>query len=290
MQQARLHLDTQHHVGPIDPRVFGGFLEHLGRSVYEGVYDPASPHSDERGFRRDVIEALRPLKMPVMRYPGGNFVSCYEWRDGIGPHAGRPRRLDYAWRSIETNQFGTDGFMAWCHEAGTAPMMAVNLGTAGTADAAALLEYCNLPAGSYWADRRRDNGRATPYGAKLWCLGNEMDGAWQAGHVPAAVYAQRANQAGAMMKGLDPTIETVVCGSSGMTMETYIEWDRTVLEYCWKDVDYISAHTLQREPPGRRGMVSGRRRGDRSHAGRLQRPAGLRAGGKEEHQAGLPLV
>jgi alpha-N-arabinofuranosidase len=240
--RAALHLDTQHNVGSIDPRIFGGFLEHLGRAVYEGVYDPGSRLSDEQGFRRDVIEALRPLRMPVMRYPGGNFVSCYNWRDGIGPREKRPVRLDYAWKSVESNQFGTDEFMAWCEMAGTAPMLAINLGTGSTAEAAALLEYCNFPAGTAWADRRKRNGHAEPYGVKLWCLGNEMDGEWQAGHVPAEVYAQRAWQAGVLMKGLDPSIETVICGSSHERMPTYMEWDRTVLEHCWDKIDYISAH------------------------------------------------
>lgn len=240
--RATLHLDTHHHVGAIDPRIFGGFLEHLGRAVYEGVYDPDNPLSDEQGFRRDVVEALRPLCMPLIRYPGGNFVSCYDWRDGIGPRAQRPVRPDYAWKSLESNQFGTDEFMAWCEQLGAAPMLAVNLGTAGTAEAAALLEYCNLPAGTAWADRRVENGHAAPYGVKLWCLGNEMDGEWQAGHVPAEVYAQRAWQAGVLMKGLDPSIETVICGSSNNSMPTYMEWDRTVLEYCWDKVDYLSAH------------------------------------------------
>lgn len=240
--QATLHLHTQHHVGLVDPRIFGGFLEHVGRAVYEGIYDPGSSLSDECGFRRDVIEALRPLRMPLIRYPGGNFVSCYDWRDGIGPRAQRPVRPDYAWKSMESNQFGTDEFMAWCAQMQAAPMLAVNLGTGGAAEAAALLEYCNLPGGSAWADRRKDNGHAAPYNVKLWCLGNEMDGEWQAGHVPAAVYAQRAWQAGVLMKRLDPSIETVICGSSNNTMPTYMEWDRTVLEYCWDRIDYLSAH------------------------------------------------
>ncbi len=242
MNHALVHLDTEYGAGPIDRRVFGGFLEHLGRSVYEGVYDPGNPLSDGRGYRRDVLEALRPLQMPVMRYPGGNFVSCYDWRHGIGPRESRPVRPDYAWRSFESNQFGTDEFMQWAADLGTAPMMAVNLGTAGTAEAAQLLEYCNLAPGSYWADMRAQYGHREPYAVKIWCLGNEMDGPWQAGHVPAAVYAQRAEQAAVVMKGLDPSIETVICGSSGREMGTYLQWDREVLEYCWESVDYVSAH------------------------------------------------
>ena len=237
-----VHLDTHHHVGPIDRRIFGGFLEHLGRAVYEGVYDPGNALSDEHGFRRDVLEILKPLAMPMVRYPGGNFVSCYDWKDGIGPKADRPTRPDYAWRSRETNQFGTDEFMAWCKLVKTEPMMAVNLGTNGTAAAGELVEYCNLPTGTYWADRRKTNGHAEPYGVKLWCLGNEMDGIWQAGHVPADEYARRAQQAAIMMKGLDRNIQTIAAGSSGRFMHSYMSWDRTVLEYCWDQIDFISAH------------------------------------------------
>jgi alpha-N-arabinofuranosidase len=243
---AEVHLHTEHRVAPIDERIFGGFLEHMGRAVYEGVYDPGNPLSDERGFRRDVLDALRPLGMPVVRYPGGNFVSAYDWRDGVGPKDGRPRRPDFAWRSTETNQFGTDEFIAWCRALGTAPMLAVNLGTAGPTEAAELLEYCNLPVGTSLADLRAAHGHREPYGVKMWCLGNEMDGFWQAGHVPAQTYAERARAAAGLMKGLDPTIETIVCGSSARALPSYLVWDRTVLEHCWDQVDYISAHRYSR--------------------------------------------
>jgi alpha-L-arabinofuranosidase len=246
--RAEIDLHTQHRIAKIDERIFGGFLEHMGRAVYQGAYDPGSSLSDEGGFRRDVLDALRPLRFSTVRYPGGNFVSAYNWRDGVGPKDQRPRRPDFAWRSIETNQFGTDEFMLWCGALGTEPMMAVNLGTAGAAEAAELLEYCNLPEGTSLADMRVQNGRREPYGVKLWCLGNEMDGPWQAGHVPAQTYAERARAASALMKGLDPSIETVVCGSSGRAMPTYPEWDRVVLEHCWDRVDYISAHRYSRNP------------------------------------------
>ena len=241
---ASIRLDTHHHVGTIDRRIFGGFAEHLGRCVYEGMYDPTNEHGliDEDGFRTDVLDALRPLGMPVMRYPGGNFVSCYDWRDGIGPREKRPVRRDFAWHSLESNQFGTDEFMKWAKKLGTEPMMAVNLGTGDAASAGALLEYCNLDTGSAWSDLRKQNGHAEPYGVKLWCLGNEMDGPWQAGHVPAHEYGWRARAAGAMMKGLDKTIETVACGSSARPMPTYLAYDREVLEIAWDSVDYVSAH------------------------------------------------
>jgi len=244
--KASIRLDTDHHVGEIDRRLFSGFLEHLGRAVYEGVYDPGNPLSDADGFRTDVLDALRRLRMPYVRYPGGNFVSNYDWRDGIGPREERPARPDFAWKSIEPNTFGVEEFMKWCRELGTAPMMAVNQGTLGPSEAAGLVEYCNLGPGTYWADRRRESGSAEPHGVKLWCLGNEMDGPWQAGHVPAGEYAMRAQQAGRLMRGLDPSIELVLCGSSNHRMETYLEWDRICLEQCWDDVDYISAHNYSR--------------------------------------------
>jgi alpha-L-arabinofuranosidase len=242
MQHATLSLDTHFSAGIIDRRIFGGFLEHMGRAVYEGIFDPGNPLSNADGYRLDTIEALRPLGMPLIRYPGGNFVSNYDWTDGIGPRELRPRRRDFAWNSIETNQFGTDEFMKWLGEVGAKPMLAVNLGTGTPASAAALVEYCNLPVGTKWADIRASNGHPEPYEASIWCLGNEMDGDWQAGHVPADVYAQRANQASRLMKGLDPRIETVICGSSGYGMESYLRWDETVLDFCWETADYLSAH------------------------------------------------
>ena len=246
MQKANVYCDTHHHVGQIDRRIFSGFLEHMGRAVYEGIYDPESPLSDAQGLRQDVLEVLRSLRMPHVRYPGGNFVSGYDWTDGVGPKEQRPRRRDYAWKSIETNQFGTDEFMDWCAKVGTSPMLAVNLGTGDATSAAALIEYCNLPQGTFWADKRVSNGHREPYGVKLWNLGNEMDGPWQAGHVLAEVYAQRANATSIYMKGLDSSIETIACGSSGRDMPTYMYWDHTVLDYCWDNIDYISAHRYSR--------------------------------------------
>lgn len=245
---ARLTLNTQFNVGPVDRRIFGGFLEHLGRAVYGGVYDPDSPLSDENGSRRDVLEALGRLQMPVVRYPGGNYVSAYDWKHTVGPKSERPRRPDYAWQSIETNQFGIGEFITWCGAAKTTPMLAVNLGIHGAAEAAELVEYCNLPGGTHWSDRRIAHGHVAPYGVKLWGLGNELDGPWQAGHVTADVYARRAFQSSFLMKQLDPSIETVAAGSSGRGMPTYLAWDREVLETCWDTIDFISAHRYSENP------------------------------------------
>ena len=244
--KASIRLDLDHHVGEIDRRIFSGFVEHLGRAIYEGIFDPDSPLSDANGFRVDVGEALRRLGMPFVRYPGGNFVSNYDWRDGVGPQDRRPVRADFAWKSIESNTFGVDEFVKWCRWMDIEPMMAVNLGTLGPREAAELVEYCNFPGGTYWSDTRRRNGSADPHGINLWCLGNEMDGSWQAGHCSAEEYAMKAQQAARLMRGIDPAIELVACGSTGRYMDTYLEWDRIVLETCWEDVDYISAHRYSR--------------------------------------------
>ena len=242
MDLTTVTLHTKFQIGSVDPRIFGGFLEHLGRAVYEGVYDPGSSHADQDGFRTDVMDALRRLDMTVMRYPGGNFASGYHWLDGIGPLEQRPTVRDLAWQSLEPNRFGTDEFIKLCRKMGWTPMLTVNLGTGTPEEARNWVEYCNCPAGTLYANMRAANGRSEPHAVQLWCLGNEMDGSWQLGHVPAEQYAMRAQQAAKMMKDADPSIELVVCGSSSVGMETYMEWDRQVLEYVGDLADYISLH------------------------------------------------
>ncbi len=241
-QKARIYLDTNRTISPISPLIFSGFAEHMGRAIYEGIYDPASPHADERGLRTDVIAALRDLNFRSMRYPGGNFLSGYRWQDGVGPKDQRPRRRDLAWQSIETNQFGTDEFMEFCQAVNTEPMIAVNMGTGSIQDAANLVEYCNAQVGTQYADLRAANGHRDPYGVKYWCLGNEMDGPWQIGHLEAEDYGKKAREAGKMMHLHDPSISLVSCGSSNNRMPTYPEWDRVVLEHTWEVVDYHSMH------------------------------------------------
>ena len=242
MDETRITFHTQYEIGQVDPRIFGGFLEHLGRAIYEGVYDPDSPHADSDGFRTDVMESLRRLNMTAMRYPGGNFASGYHWMDGIGPREQRPTIRELAWQSIEPNQFGTDEFVALCQKTGWTPMMTVNLGTGTPEEARDWVEYCNSPAGTKYADMRKPNGSTEPYAIKLWCLGNEMDGPWQLGHVPADQYAIRAQQAAKMMRDVDRGIELVACGSCTTGLPTYMEWDRQVLEYLRDYADYISLH------------------------------------------------
>jgi alpha-N-arabinofuranosidase len=248
MEKTRVTLDPAYQIAAVDPRIFGGFLEHMGRAVYEGVFDPNSAHADENGFRKDVLGALRQLRMTTMRYPGGNFASGYHWMDGIGPRNQRRTVRELAWQSIEPNQFGTDEFMKMASIMDWTPMLTVNLGTGTPEEARNWVEYCNSPTGSLYADIRSSNGSPDPYGIKLWCLGNEMDGPWQLGHVPADQYAIYAQQAAKLMKDIDPNIETVACGSSSRSLPTYIEWDRTVLEYIGSYADYISLHRYVGNP------------------------------------------
>jgi alpha-L-arabinofuranosidase len=242
MDATTITVHTKFQVGAVDPRLFGGFLEHLGRAVYEGVYDPKSAHADEDGFRADVMDALRRLRMTAMRYPGGNFASGYHWLDGVGPREQRPTLRELAWQSLEPNSFGTDEYIKLCRKMGWTPMLTVNLGTGTPEEARNWVEYCNCPGGTRYSGMRASHGSPEPHAVKLWCLGNEMDGPWQLGHVPAEQYAIRAQQAAKMMKDVDRSIELVVCGSCGVGMETYMDWDRQVLEYVDGMADYISLH------------------------------------------------
>ena len=234
----RIVIDPAFTVGKVDERLFGSFVEHMGRAVYGGIYEPGHPTADADGFRGDVLELVREMGVSLVRYPGGNFVSAYDWEDGVGPE--RPARLDLAWHSIEPNTFGTDEFMAWAARAGVEPLLAVNLGTRGIDAARALLEYVNAPRGTKWADMRP---RDEPYGVKLWCLGNEMDGPWQVGQKTAVEYGRLAAETGKAMRWVDPTIELCVAGSSNSSMPTFGHWEDTVLDLAWDVADYVSLHT-----------------------------------------------
>jgi Alpha-L-arabinofuranosidase len=242
MKKSVLYIDKAFIVGDVDKRIYGSFIEHLGRAVYEGIYQPESPFADEQGMRKDVIDLIRKLDVPVVRYPGGNFVSGYHWEDGVGPKAERPEKIDLAWNVIETNQFGLNEFMDWTKKADTSAMMAVNLGTRGVEDAKNILEYCNLKGSSYYSDLRRKHGYEQPHNIKLWCLGNEMDGPWQMGHKTALEYGRLAAETGRIMKMVDPSIELVACGSSMLELDTFGTWEDTVLTECYDQADYLSLH------------------------------------------------
>ncbi len=244
---ATLVLDRAFTLAPVPRRLFGSFVEHMGRCVYTGIFEPGHPAGDELGLRTDVAELTREVGPTVVRYPGGNFVSNYRWEDGIGPQSQRPTRLDLAWHSIETNQFGLHEFMAWTDRVQVEPMLAVNLGTRGLQEACDLLEYANHRGGTYWSDRRIANGAADPFGVKLWCLGNEMDGPWQVGHKTAAEYGRLANETAKAMRLIDRDIELVACGSSNSAMPTFGAWEAEVLEHCYDAVDFISLHAYYEE-------------------------------------------
>ena len=240
--KADLILDKEYVISRIDDRLYGSFIEQLGRAVYGGIYEPGNSRSDKNGFRRDVIDMVKKLNVPLVRYPGGNFLSGFNWEDAIGPKGNRPKRLDLAWFTTETNEFGMHEFIDWAREAGTNMMYAVNLGTRGLDEARNVVEYANHPGGTYWSDLRRKNGAEQPFEIKLWCLGNEMDGPWQIGQKTAYEYGRAANESAKVMKWVDPTIEVVACGSSAYDMPTFGSWEMEMLDLCYENVDYVSLH------------------------------------------------
>ena len=233
----------------LDRRLLGAFLEHLGRAIYTGVYEPGSPLADAKGFRTDVIKEMKELGVPIMRYPGGNFVSGYNWLDGVGPKNQRPTVLERAWNSIETNQFGTNDFIDWCKLVGTEPLLGMNYGTGSAEMAVAYVEYCNVDKGTKWSELRRSHGYEAPHNVRYWCLGNEMDGPWQIGHMPARAYGQKARDTAHQIRVIDRSLQLIACGSSNRIMPTYLVWDREVLEECYDQVDAISLHCYYGNTP-----------------------------------------
>ena len=242
----------------LDRRLLGAFLEHLGRAVYTGVYQPGSALADAAGFRTDVVREVKELGVPIVRYPGGNFVSGYNWLDGVGPKGQRPTVLERAWNSIETNQFGTNEFIDWCRLTGTEPLLGMNFGT-GTAEmAAAYVEYCNVERGTRWSDLRRSHGYQGPHNVRYWCLGNEMDGPWQIGQMQSRDYGRKARDAAQQMRTIDRNLQLIACGSSGTGMPQYLSWDREVLEECFDQVDGISLHAYYGNTPALTGNSTAR--------------------------------
>ena len=246
---ARTVVNQARQKGDIDRRVLGAFLEHLGRAVYEGVFDPKSPLADANGFRKDVLAEVKGLGVPIIRYPGGNFVSGYNWLDGVGPKNQRPTVLDRAWNTLETNQFGTNEFIQWSRMVGSEPLLGGNFGTGTVAEQVAYVEYCNVDRGTKWSDLRRSHGYEQPHQVKYWCLGNEMDGPWQMGTMPARDYGRKARDAARQFRVLDPSLKLIACGSSNTILPTYLVWDREVLEECFDQVDAISLHNYYGNTP-----------------------------------------
>jgi len=255
---ARVVAQAARSVADMDRRLLGAFLEHLGRAIYTGVYEPGSKLADANGFRKDVMAEVKGLGVPIMRYPGGNFVSGYNWLDGVGPRDKRPTVLERAWNSLETNQFGTNDFMDWCKLVGTEPLLGFNLGTGTPEQAVAYVEYCNVDKGTKWSDLRREHGYQAPHNVKYWCLGNEMDGPWQMGHMTAREYGRKARDSARQIRVVDPTTQLIACGSSNTILPTYLVWDREVLEECYDQVDGISLHNYYGNTPALSGNDSSR--------------------------------
>src|SRR5918995_2696641 len=258
MGPARAVINQARYRSELDPRLLGAFLEHLGRAVYTGVYDPKSPLADANGFRTDVIAAVKGLRVPIIRYPGGNFVSGYNWLDGVGPKNGRPTVLERAWNSLETNQFGTNEFIDWCKAVSTEPLLAFNLGTGTPETAVAYVEYCKVDRGTKWSQLRRSHGYQQPHNVRYWCLGNEMDGPWQMGHMPAREYGRKARDAARQIRVLDRTLQLIAAGSSNTILPTYLVWDRELLEECYDQVDGISLHNYYGNTPPLTGNSTAR--------------------------------
>ena len=234
---ARIGIDLARRIGTVDRRIFGQFVEHLGRCIYGGVFEEGSPLSDERGFRRDVLDAVRPLRIPILRWPGGNFVSGYHWLDGVGPREGRPRRTELAWYAEESNRFGTNEFIEYCRAIDAEPFICVNMGSGTMDEAQAWVEYCNGTGNTSWANLRRQHGHAEPHRVPYWGLGNEMYGSWQIGNMNAHDYVKKARAFAMVMKRTDPSITLVSCGLNGWS-----EWDEIVLSGLAELVDFHSIH------------------------------------------------
>ncbi len=248
-QTARIKIDLDRTIGEVDKNIYGNFIEHLGRCVYQGIYDPGNPLSDEKGCRKDLMAALRELKPSIVRYPGGNFVSNYNWLDGVGPKSERPPRMELAWGTLETNQFGTNEFIEYAKAIDTEPYIAVNLGTGTIEEARRWVEYCNVKDGPYFAELRKKHGYPEPYNVKYWGLGNEMDGTWQMGHMSVENYVEKAREAAKLMQRTSPDIKLIAAGSANYRSGADPDhWNQTILEELKDVIDYIALHIYVGNP------------------------------------------
>lgn len=237
----RIKLDLDRTLGPIDRNIFGGFVEHLGRCVYGGIYDPNSPLADETGLRSDLRHALARLRLANVRYPGGNFVSGYRWRDGVGPIEDRPRRADLAWASVEPNTFGTNEFVRFCRTIGSEPYFVVNAGDGDLREARDWVEYCNGSTDTELVRLRAAHGHPEPHRIRYWGVGNEVDGAWQIGAKTAGEYARTYHEFAKVMRWTDPAIQLVASGTSDWDGDI-VERVQLLVEEAGDLIDYVSIH------------------------------------------------
>ncbi|MDB5247015.1 MAG: alpha-N-arabinofuranosidase [Segetibacter sp.] len=248
-QNARIKIDLDRTIAEVSPLIYGNFVEHLGRCVYGGIYEPGNKLSDKSGFRRDVMGAVKELKPSIIRYPGGNFVSNYNWLDGVGPKSERIPRLELAWSTLESNLFGTNEFMEYAKAIGTEPYFSVNMGTGTIEEARRWVEYCNVKEGPYYAELRKKHGVAEPHNIKYWSLGNEMDGTWQMGHMSAEDYTKKAREAAKLMVRTSPGIKLIAAGSSNYRPGADPDhWNQTILTELKDVIDYIAIHMYVGNP------------------------------------------
>ena len=236
--ECRAFIDVTSPLGRLDRRCYGQFIEHLGECIYGGVWvGENSKIPNVRGFRKDVLQAVKDLEPAVVRWPGGNFASGYHWLDGVGPRSERPRRFDMAWAAEDPNEFGTDEFLEWCKLVGAEPFIVVNAGNGTPEEAARWVEYCNSAGRTYYASLRREYGQPEPYGVKLWGVGNELYGRWQVGFcVDGAECARRTVEFANEMRKVDPSIELVAVGCEDP------EWNLEMVKNAGEYFDYLSVH------------------------------------------------
>ena len=257
---AVIKVDLDRTIGKVDPNIYGAFVEPIRTVVYGTIYDPTSPLADTNGFRKDFVQLIKDLHIPVLRWPGGNYVSGYNWEDGIGPKDQRPARLDLAWHQIDNNQMGTDEYAKFCSLIGAEDFVCINAGLGTLDQARHWIEYCNYPKGTYYSDLRRKYGNEQPFNVKYWSLGNEIDGPWQLGQKNAEDYCKFALEAAKAMRSVDSNVKFVADGASNYrTNNDWIAWNDYVLQHMAGNIDYLSVHRYVREALG----------GDTSFAGTM---------------------
>jgi alpha-N-arabinofuranosidase len=231
--KATVRVDVGGATVPVNRLVFGGFIEHFHRQVYGGIFEPGSPLSDEKGFRKDVIAALRELRLPVVRWPGGCFVSAYHWKDGVGPH--RRPGFDKAWGVEDPNAFGTDEFVAWCRLVGTEPYICGNAGTGTPEEMSDWVEYCNQEQGR-WARLRAANGHSNPYHVRYWSIGNENYGDWEIGTKTVQEWGRFVPETAKMIRRVDPS---TILLSAAIPDES---WTKSLLTAAGHYLNMVSIH------------------------------------------------
>ena len=228
------HINPKRVLGSIDPKIYGHFLEHFHRQIYGGVFDPTSPFADDDGLRTDVIEALRAIRVPILRWPGGCFVSSYNWKKAVGPV--RTPVYDKAWRVEDPNTFGTDEFIRLCRKIGCEPYICTNAGTGTAEEMSDWVEYCNLEHEGEYARLRIANGHPEPYNVKYWSIGNENYGFWEIGAKKSGEWSHFVTESAKMMRHVDPGLQL-----SAASLDDP-DWNLKLLQQAGDQLRWLSIH------------------------------------------------